>query len=133
MINLRGGYFGTALTIRSDQSESNIIRAAGEIGSITPENAMKWDATEPNRNQFNWGGADQIADYARTNGKQLRCHALVWHSQLPSWVSNSGFNNATLISVMQNHINQVAGRYKGRCTHWDVVNEGSLVLADTTS
>lgn len=29
------------------------------------------------------------------------------------------------MSVMENHIKQVMGRYKGKCTHWDVVNEGT--------
>ncbi|KAK3291969.1 glycoside hydrolase superfamily [Chaetomium fimeti] len=114
-------YIGTSLTVRNDQSESNIIRS--EFGSITPENAQKWDATEPNRGQFNFGAADQHMNWARQNGKHVRCHTLVWYSQLPGWVSNSGFNNATLIQVMTNHINQVMGRYRGQCNHWDVVNE----------
>jgi endo-1,4-beta-xylanase len=117
-------YIGTSLTVRNDNQESNIIRS--EFGSITPENAQKWDATEPNRNQFNFGAADQHMNWAQQNGKHVRCHTLVWYSQLPGWVSNSGFNNATLIQVMTNHINQVMGRYKGRCNHWDVVNEGKL-------
>ena len=52
-------YVGTSLTIRNDNSESTLIR--NEFGSITPENAMKWDATEPRQGQFSLGGADQIA------------------------------------------------------------------------
>ncbi|RPA78804.1 endo-1,4-beta-xylanase precursor [Ascobolus immersus RN42] len=115
-------YFGTSLTIRNDNTEQGLIRGP-EFGSITPENSMKWDAIQPNRNQWNWGGADQIANFATQNGKQMRCHTLVWHSQLPGWVSNSGFNNATLIQVMTTHIQTVMARYRGKCTHWDVVNE----------
>jgi endo-1,4-beta-xylanase len=84
---------------------------------------MKWDATEPNRGQFNWGNADGIANFATQNNKQMRCHTLVWYSQLPGWV-NQANNNATIMSIMENHIKQVMGRYKGKCTHWDVVNEG---------
>ncbi|TPX17564.1 uncharacterized protein E0L32_012127 [Thyridium curvatum] len=114
-------YIGTSLTIRNDNAEQSIIRGP-EFGSITPENAMKWDATEPNRGQFSFGGADQIANFATQNKKQMRCHTLVWYSQLPGWVSQIN-NNATLIQVMTNHINTVMGRYKGKCTHWDVVNE----------
>jgi endo-1,4-beta-xylanase len=117
-------YIGTSLTIRSDTQESTLIRGKNEFGSITPENSMKWDATEPNRGQFSFGGADQVMNFATQNAKQVRCHTLVWYSQLPGWVSNGGFNNATLIQIMTNHINTVMGRYKGKCTHWDVVNEG---------
>jgi endo-1,4-beta-xylanase len=115
-------YIGTSLTIRNDNAESNIIKS--EFGSVTPENAMKWDATEPNRGQFSFGSADQVANFATQNGKQMRCHTLVWYSQLPNWVQQIN-NNATLMSVMENHIKTVMGRYKGKCTHWDVVNEGT--------
>jgi len=72
-------YFGTSLTVRSDTQESNIIRNKNEFGSITPENAMKWDATEPNRGQFNFGAADQHVNWAVQNGMQIRCHTLVWY------------------------------------------------------
>jgi endo-1,4-beta-xylanase len=123
MVAAGRGYIGTSLTIRSDSSESNIIKNQNEFGSITPENAMKWDSTEPNRGSFSFGGADQVMSFATQNKKQVRCHTLVWYSQLPSWVSNGGFNNQTLQTVMQNHINSVMGHYKGKCTHWDVVNE----------
>jgi endo-1,4-beta-xylanase len=71
-------YIGTSLTIRNDNQEQSITRNRAEFGSITPENAMKWDATEPNRGQFSYGGADQHANWAVQNGKQLRCHTLVW-------------------------------------------------------
>ncbi|KAF1996030.1 glycoside hydrolase family 10 protein [Amniculicola lignicola CBS 123094] len=114
-------YIGTSLTIRSDNTEQNLIKGS-EFGSITPENAMKWDAIEPSRNSFSWSGADAIANFATQNKKQMRCHTLVWYSQLPSWVNNIN-NNATLLQVMTTHINTVMGRYKGKCTHWDVVNE----------
>ncbi|KAG7286280.1 NAD(P)H-dependent D-xylose reductase (XR) [Staphylotrichum longicolle] len=114
-------YIGTSLTVRSDSQEQNIIKS--EFGSITPENAQKWDQTEPSRGNFNFGAADQHVNWATQNGKHVRCHTLVWYSQLPSWVSNSNFNNATLIQVMTNHINTVMGRYRGKCNHWDVVNE----------
>lgn len=90
---------------------------------MTPENAMKWESTEPSRNQFTFDDADAHVAYAEETGMQIHCHTLVWHSQLPTWVSGGGFDNKTLIKIMKNHITKVAGRYKGSCTRWDVVNE----------
>lgn len=48
---------------------------------------MKWQSTEATKGVFTFGGADYLANYAKTNGKILRCHTLIWHSQLPTWVS----------------------------------------------
>ncbi|TEB31724.1 glycosyl hydrolase family 10 protein [Coprinellus micaceus] len=115
-------YYGNILdtnTVNTAQV-TNILNS--EFGAITAENAMKWDATEPNRGQFNFGNADQVANWATSRGKLLRGHTLVWHSQLPGWVSGINDRN-TLTQVIQNHINQLAGRYKGKVYAWDVVNE----------
>jgi len=80
----RKGYIGTALTIRNDPVEQYIVQSPQDFDSITPENAMKWDATEPQRNNFTFADADRYANFSQTYNKQLRCHNLVWHSQVCS-------------------------------------------------
>jgi endo-1,4-beta-xylanase len=114
-------YIGVAVTIRNETRESDIIKT--EFNSITPENAMKWESTEPTRGNFTFADGDAIIALAKANKQQVRCHNLVWHSQLPTWVSEGGFDNATLIQVMEDHIKALAGRWAGGCTQWDVVNE----------
>jgi endo-1,4-beta-xylanase len=111
-----GRYFGTAIstTILNDASANAIGRNIEDFGQYTCENEMKFDALEPSRGTFNYANADRIVAQAKANGQFMRCHTLVWHSQVPSWVSNGGFNNATLISIMQTHIANVVGHFKGK-------------------
>jgi len=84
---------------------------------------MKWDATEPKQNSFSFAGGQQVVNIAKGTGKKVRCHNLVWHSQLPSWVSSGTWTNASLQAVMQNHITKVVQNYGSSCYSWDVVNE----------
>ncbi len=55
---------------------------------ITPENATKWDACEPSRKNFTFGGADVSANYAKKWGFPFKFHTLIWGAQYPSWVNN---------------------------------------------
>ncbi|MCX4827502.1 endo-1,4-beta-xylanase [Streptomyces sp. NBC_01016] len=115
-----GRYFGAAVAPRLGESdyESTLNR---EFSSVVAENAMKWDATEPSPNQFNFSGGDDLVNYAQQRGKFVRGHALVWHAQQPGWVQ--GLTGDSLRQAMRNHITKVAGHYAGKIDTWDVVNE----------
>lgn len=107
----------------TDTPYITILNNSNEFGQITPENSLKWDATEPNQGEFTFTEGDQIVNLAKQNGYLVRGHNLVWDQQLPSWVTNGQWTNATLTAALENHIATVAGRYKGQFYAWDVVNE----------
>lgn len=78
---------------------------------------MKWDTTEYNRNQFNFKPGDELMEFARATGKKVRGHAAVWHSQLPSWVSQIS-DKKTLTDVIERHVSTLLGHYKGKVFAW---------------
>lgn len=106
-----------------DAAYQAALKGNDDFGQITPGNSMKWDAIQPAPNTFTFTGGDAIASLAATNNQLLRCHNLVWHQQLPTWVSGGNWTAASLTAVLQNHITTEVTHYKGKCYAWDVVNE----------
>ncbi|GAA2033719.1 hypothetical protein GCM10009839_37710 [Catenulispora yoronensis] len=117
----KGKYFGTALT-QSNLSNSTLTSVANaQFDMMTPGNEMKWDTTEPSNGSYNFGPGDALVSYAVAHSMRVRGHNLVWHSQLPSWVSSLPTNQVQ--AAMEAHITTEATHYKGQVYSWDVVNE----------
>ncbi|MEU8215481.1 endo-1,4-beta-xylanase [Micromonospora taraxaci] len=117
----KGRYFGAAVAAYklSDSAYTTILNR--EFNSVTPENEMKMNATEPQQGRFSYTDADRIVNHARSQGMSVRGHTLAWHSQQPGWMES--MSGSALRSAMLNHVTQVATYYRGKIYAWDVVNE----------
>ncbi|MFI9586370.1 endo-1,4-beta-xylanase [Streptomyces sp. NPDC052236] len=116
-----GRYFGTAIASGRLNDSAYTTIAGREFNSVTAENEMKIDATEPQQGRFNFTAGDRVYNWAVQNGKQVRGHTLAWHSQQPNWMRS--LSGSPLRQAMNNHITGVMSHYKGKIVQWDVVNE----------
>ena len=73
------------------------------------------------------GPADELVAFARQHDQLVRGHTLVWHNQLPGWltsgVSRRHISNAQLRDMLRKHITDEVTHFKGKIWQWDVVNE----------
>jgi endo-1,4-beta-xylanase len=111
--------------------------ASSEFSTVTAENVMKWESLEPTRGTYNWAPADELIAFAERNHQLVRGHVLVWHNQLPAWltagVADGSISDAELRTLLKNHITNVVKHFKGKIWQWDVVNEAVSDPWDTPS
>lgn len=116
-----------ALNDAADPQYRSLV--AGQFSTVTPENVMKWESLEPTRGTYNWGPADDLVAFAKANGQRVRGHVLVWHNQLPFWltsgVSDGSISDDELRTLLKRHITDVVNHFKGKIWQWDVVNEAA--------
>lgn len=118
---------GVAVNMRNIANPEQIAIIKKDFNSITAENDMKPQPTEPAYGQFNWENADKIANFCRSNGIKLRGHCLMWHAQIGEWMYKDEKGNLVskekLFQNMKHHITAIVERYKDVIYAWDVVNE----------
>ena len=96
---------------------------AAEFSSVTPGNEMKWGSVQPvDATHWDFTGADNIVAAAQAADQEIKGHTLIWHQQLPGWVNDS-LSAAALQQAINNNIDTLVGRYRGKVRAWDVVNE----------
>lgn len=118
-----GRVFGAAVnptTIRPrSHGHREVLR---QCMSVTPEWSFKWDRLCARPSHYDFRETDAIADLARSQGKRMRGHTLLWHQGMPRWAD-------TLLAQshewghVRRHFQAVMPRYADIVDEWDVVNE----------
>jgi GH35 family endo-1,4-beta-xylanase len=101
-------------------AELGFIRS--QFSAITPENSMKPGPVHPQEQSWNWTPADTLVQFGQDNDIKVFGHCLVWHSQTNPWFFQDASRDV-LLARLRSHIHTLVGRYKGRVSGWDVVNE----------
>ena len=118
---------GVAVNMRNISNPEQIAIIKKDFNSITAENDMKPQPTEPAYGQFNWENADKIANFCRSNGIKLRGHCLMWHAQIGEWMYKDEkgdlVSKEKLFQNMKHHITAIVERYKDVICAWEVVSE----------
>ncbi len=108
-------YVGAAVSIpllRNDAVYAETL--ARQFNMVTPENVMKMETLQPERGRFDFSQGDTLVNFAEAHGMRVRGHTLVWHNQLPRWLTSGTFSRDEAIQLLHDHIYTVLGHYKGR-------------------
>lgn len=110
----------------SDNNYRNLVYG-GQFGSITTENALKWQFIHPQLSTYDFTDADNLVNLARQHALSVHGHTLVFGEANPAWVLNlptkTNTDKLKVEQIMIDHVTKTMGHFKGRITSWDVVNE----------
>lgn len=114
--------------VPDDYSPAERALILDQFAGVTPENCMKMAEVQPREGEFHFEQADALVDFATRHGLQVVGHTLVWakDDRTPAWFFVDGDRPASrelVLSRMEAHIRKVVGRYRGKISSWDVVNE----------
>ena len=120
----RDFYIGYASLLNFDQRPDSAIYtdiAVSEFNMVSTENSLKWGIVNPQPNVWRWDAFDKEMLLAHEHGMLMHGHPIIWHRQLPGWLSNLRLDQVE--QVMLDYVDYVADRYGPHVALWDVVNE----------
>ena len=88
---------------------------------LVPQNALKFDALQPEQGRFEFAGADALIDAAHGHGLMARGTNLFWNDWLPPWLK--ALSHREVERVFDAYLDTVVPHFAGRLQSWDVVNE----------
>jgi endo-1,4-beta-xylanase len=120
----KGLFYGSAVSTPALTGDPLLMaQIAAEAGMVVAEYAFKWGALHPDPYRYDWTQSDALMSFATAHNLRVRGHTLVWHESNPDWLAAALTDRTTAERILRAHIGAVAGRYRSRIVHWDVVNE----------
>lgn len=105
----------------SDPEYAEVL--ASQFSQLEPENEMKFALVQPGPDRYDFRGGDALVAFAQAHNMAVRGHTLVWHRQVPQWVSSAHDSPTQLAAILHGHIQNEVQHYAGKVYAWDVVNE----------
>ncbi len=93
------------------------------FNQLTAGNIMKMSYLHPNEDNFTFEDADQLVNFAASNGMTVHGHALLWHPdyQVPNFMRNYGEGWQEMLTA---HVEGILDHFDPEVVvSWDVVNE----------
>jgi len=118
----KGILFGTAVSGSQLHRSDFTPLLLDQCSILVAENQMKWRATHPEPDRFDFTQADFFMDFADSHHLLARGHNLCWHEHNPPWL-DAAITQQNAVSLLTTHIQTVVARYKGRIHSWDVLNK----------
>ena len=110
--------------LHDDESYRKLVLE--HYNSIVAESQMKMKRISLGQGEYDFESADYLVDFAENHGMWMHGHTLIWHLSLPDWVENFEGSDDEFEAAIQEYIQTVVGRYKGRVDSWDVLNEAFI-------
>ncbi len=102
------------------ERESSILK--NDCSIIVSENGMKLGNLRPSATFWNWSDIDHLVQFAEENKMKVKWHTFFWHNQNPAFLGNMKTREDAL-KMMDEIIEKVMTRYKGKIEMYDIVNE----------
>ncbi|MGD0568962.1 MAG: endo-1,4-beta-xylanase [Candidatus Sulfotelmatobacter sp.] len=98
-----------------------------EFSQLQAENEMKFAVIHPRPNAdlqpYDFSRADALVAFAQNHNMLVRGHTLVWHKQVPKWISEGSYTPPELANILLDHTTTVMNHFGSKVYAWDVVNE----------
>ena len=112
--------------------------AASQFSTVTAENVDEVGEPRAHPGHLQLGARPTSSSSSPSSNQQIvRGHVLVWHNQLPAWltagVADGTISKTSCASCCSKHITDVVTHFKGKIWQWDVVNEAVSDPWDTPS
>lgn len=121
--------YGIASTIRYkklDVAKEDAILAS-EFDSMTPEMALKMHNMWIHKDSIDFSEADAMMKFAAENKLRVHGHVILFDKSVPQWALDARkankYTEQEWKDMLENYIDKVVGRYKGKIASWDVLNE----------
>ena len=138
---LIGGLYHDYHIRKDNDGDKYAETLSSEFNMMSTTYSFGMDEVWLSKDEYKTEYMDYALKFASDNNMTLRGTHLTWHESIPEWLTNSGYSDAEVESLVRTYITNIVKHtrdtYSGVLKYWNVVNEvidtssGTNLLRDT--